>query len=429
MRYDRPASAILKTFYILTMTVAFTTRIADLGTRSNHLQMMIGMMWIAIAYAQFILNDLQSMGSCKDDLLWLTKAYFFPHLLIHLYTMILMILGKVPWRFMTTNVSVYIPTLLVISSIYLFGVRAIEYDLIALFGSWSIAVITSTIIKGPIIFYHAIMQAYIDPMIDMSRSGIKRNYLELHDLVLAIGYVCVYYILKKEKLTKRKIILILFTFLVMLLGMKRISILGIVLVLSFRKLTKWLSVKKQYMICLVSGWSAFVFCYLFIWILSMGPIFYEFASEHGINMMGRNYYFKAIMDLTRFSPRFLGLGRHVIAKLLETELSHLHVGGVHSDIIKMYAENGFVVFGIWLWYYLIHMTRSYKKHFGIDGALLYFGMTIYTFTLYLTDNTEIYFICQIFSITIPAVYAIKRKRELKKIAFMEQKVCKNERVG
>ena len=101
----------------------------------------------------------------------------------------------------------------------------------------------------------------------------------------------------------------------------------------------------------------------------------------------------------------------MVTEILNTTLSYLRVGGVHSDIIKMYVENGFILFGIWLWYYLIYILKFYKKTYGIKEAVLYFGVVIYLFTLYLTDNVEVYFICQIMATMIPITYALKRKEQ------------------
>ena len=125
--------------------------------------------------------------------------------------------------------------------------------------------------------------------------------------------------------------------------------------------------------------------------------------------MGRDYNYRAIMDYAQFKPSFLGIGRNVVTQLLNTELSYLHVGGVHSDIIKMYVENGFILFGGWLAYYLVYLKNVYKKHYSEKSVILYFEIIIYMFTLYLTDNVEIYFICQILAIMIPVTYALKTK--------------------
>ena len=144
--------------------------------------------------------------------------------------------------------------------------------------------------------------------------------------------------------------------------------------------------------------------------MSVPDSFFNFAKDFGINTMGRSNYYQAMMKYAEFSPSFMGIGRHVTVRILTTDLDYFGLGGIHSDILKMYVENGFIVFGLWLWYYLINVTRQYKKRFGFKEAIMYFGLTIYTFTLYLTDNIEIYFISQLFSIITPAAYALSRRK-------------------
>ena len=117
--------------------------------------------------------------------------------------------------------------------------------------------------------------------------------------------------------------------------------------------------KQKITFCKSLGWIAFITCYLFIYILSDGSVFYVFLDKLGINSMGRNYYYKAVLGYSTFSPSFLGIGRNMIAELFQTDLSYLKVGGVHSDIIKMYVENGFVMFGLWLWYHLVFMFNIF----------------------------------------------------------------------
>lgn len=55
------------------------------------------------------------------------------------------------------------------------------------------------------------------------------------------------------------------------------------------------------------------------------------------------------------------------------------------------------------------MLKFYKKEYGEKGALFYFAFLIYLFTLYLTDNVEVYFICQILVTMLPITYALKQK--------------------
>lgn len=394
--------------YIPSMVIAFTTRYGDFLLKSNYFQLAIGLLWIAIAFLQVGINRFHSRGHIQKECFWFVKIYFVPHLVIHLYTFFLILTGNISWKYFSTNLTVYIPTLLAISSIYLFGTKALKYNFIALVGSWILSIGTSLLAKGWIIFPQAIIQAYIGDTLN-GWNGSTVNYLELHDLVMAIGYILVFYLINK-KYNKQECLYVLIAIVIMALGMKRISLLGIILAIVFYSVIKRRPAKKQYRICLTAGLAGFIVCYLFVWILSEGSAFYNLASRFGINLMGRNYYYKAIMDMIPFKFSFMGLGRNAVSRLFASDLSYLKVGGVHSDILKMYAENGFILFGVWLWYYLLHVTKQYKKHFGYSEALVYFLMAVYAFTLYLTDNTEVYYICQMFQIILPAVYALERQK-------------------
>lgn len=392
--------------YVISMTVAFTARYGDYQP-DFYLWILIGTFWILFSVLQLYINGFKSRKVDLSDIKWLIKLYLVPHIVVHLYTLFLMFTGNVSWGYFTSNATVYVPTLLAILSVYLFGVKAFKYNCIALFGSWWLSVVSSMLMKGIAIFPHAIIQAYFD--VFDTTGGLTINYLELHDLVLAVGYIVVFYIFSNSKLTREKFFSLFFVFLIMGLGMKRVALLGLILTFMFHIVLKRLTDEQKYRTCLISGGIAFLICYLFIYILSSGNAFYDFVTDHGINVMGRNYYYQAIMKYAEFKPAFVGIGRNVITQILNNELSYLKVGGVHSDIIKMYVENGFILFGIWLWYYLVYVTKAYKKRFGIPVAVMYFGLTIYKFTLYVTDNVEIYFICQIFSILIVVTYALERK--------------------
>ena len=392
--------------YIVTMTIAFTTRYGDLEL-GFLLQIIIGLFWILMGFLKLSINGFKFKGQFKRDIPNFIKLYMLPHIVLHVYTIILMLFGKVSWSYFTTNLTVYVPTLLAITAVYLLGTKVYWYTCVALALSWGLSVGTSLIVKGPAIFPHAILQAYVDPF--DNTGGLTINYLELHDLVLAIGYIIIFYLFTNSKLTKKQFGILAITFIIMTLGMKRVSVLGLILAVLFHIVIKRIPTSKQYKVCLFAAIAIFMMCYLFIYLLSDGSAFYDLVAAYGINVMGRNYYYKAIMNYATFSPSFIGIGRNVITQILNSDLAYLRVGGVHSDIIKMYVENGFILFGWWLWYQLIHVLKYYKKKYGDKAAILYFGMMIYLFTLYLTDNVEIYFICQIFVTMLPIVYALRRK--------------------
>lgn len=396
------------TLYVITMAVAYAPRYGDYKV-SSRVQLFIAMAWAALALLKLAANGFRFKHGETSAGGFFLKMYLTPQIAVHLYTVLLMVFGVVEWKYLRTNATSYVPTLLATLSIYLFGVKALRYNCAAIVLAWFASVTGSVILEGPGIIWDAIYQAYFN-----LTAGV-RNYLELHDMVLAIGYLICFYCISNEKWTTRNLWFCFMAVTIMALGMKRISVAGIAVVILFHLVLRLCGEKMRYQVCRVCGVAGIILCYGFVFLMASGDWFFNFAAEHGINLMGRNYYFKDIMKYAEFSITFPGIGRSVVAQLLQGELSYLRVGGIHSDILKMYVENGFIVFGLWLWYYLIQIPKMYQKRFGYKPAVLYFTLIIYTFILYLTDNTENYFTCQIFSILLPAYYAMSiREKEEKR---------------
>ena len=194
MKYDSKKSMVI--LYIISMTIAFTTQYADYEIGYG-LQIIIGLLWIFLGIWKLDINGFKFRGVYKDDFPRFLKLYLLPHIVIHGYTIILMCFGIVDKKYFTTNLTVYVPTVLAIFAIYLLGINALYYTVVSLLLSWLLSVSVSLAIKGPMIIIHAIRQGLIDPF--DTTGGLSMNYFELHDLVLAIGYVMVYYIFSKEK--------------------------------------------------------------------------------------------------------------------------------------------------------------------------------------------------------------------------------------
>lgn len=395
----------MATLYVLTMGAAFIPRYGDYFVNFR-IQVLIALFWVGVALMKLVINGFRCRTADSADSVFFLKLYLIPQLAIHLYTVILMLCGVVEWKYLRTNVTSYVPTLVAALSIYLFGAKAFRYNLWAIILAWFVSVTSSILMKGPGIVWDAIYQAYID--LD---AKIGSNYLELHDMVLAIGYLICYYCIAREKWTTKNTWFCFMAVAIMVLGMKRISVLAIAVVILFHLVLTRFGEKRRYKICLACGVIGLVLCYLYVFVLGSGEWFYDLMNKFGINMKGRNYYYKDVLALSEFKLTYLGIGRNVVSQLLEGPLSYLRVGGVHSDIIKMYVENGFIIFGLWLWYYLIQIPKLYQKRFGYKPAVLYFTLVIYTFILYLTDNTENYFTCQILMILLPAYYAMSTRQK------------------
>ena len=394
-------SNIIKFLYIISLAVSFTPRLGDI-VLSKNVQLGIGLFWILFAITKKVTrNKFRTVSNGNSDLKWMVRFYFVPTVLIHVWTIILMAVGVLSWINFTTNIGTYIPTLLAISSIYIFGEKAFKINFYALAAAYVISIVSSAVLIGPSI----ILDGFLKSLGFDGTLGF--NYLELHDIVLPLGLVLTYYIFSMERLTKRNFTIIFLTLLIMILGLKRISVLGVFLAVIFHHVIQKFNPRTQYKFCRIAGAVMMAGCFIFIWLLVNGDEFWEIVEPLGINFTGRNYYWKALAELCEFSPKFLGLGRNYTYLLFSGELSYMHVGAAHSDILKMYAENGFILFTYWLFHYLLNLTKKYKEMFSVDAATVYFGITIYLFTLYFTDNVETYFATIMFSILIPASNALR----------------------
>ena len=389
--------------YILTMTVAFTPRYGTYMVGYKE-PLLVGLLWVAAAFFRLLRKKHCEDVALMKNLGFFLCVYLIPHVVTHLYTVVLMLLGKVEWKYFTTNATVYVPVLIVLSAVVLFGTKALRYTLIAVIGAFMLSMVSSVILIGPHIIPDAIVQAYFG-------QDVAKNYLELHDIVLAIGYIMVYYLYRGRKLERRDVAFLVCAVSIAVLGMKRIVVLAILACLAFAALVYILPKKARYPICVIGGFGILLGCFGFLWLMSEGDLFFNLMEKLHINTMGRIYYYRDVMALADFHILYPGLGRNVVTQLLTTEMSYLRVAGVHSDSIKMYVENGFVMYGLWSAYHLIGLPALLRKRFGDKAAVMAFAVTVYSFLLYLTDNIEIYFVCQTLAMLLPMCYALREQEE------------------
>lgn len=406
------STKFLALLYTISMAFAFCPFFGDYLIHWK-IQISIAGVWVLLFLGILIKNKFISKYSYES--LFTFKAYFIPHLLIHAYTILLIIFNIVDKNLFTTNLKVYIPVLLVVTSLSFFGEKILKYNCIALVVAWFATVIGTILFKGFEIFPYSLNQmvSTFFGEFDKNNYSITKNYLEMHDIVLAIGYILIYYFYKTKKFSKKELLFLILILFFEILGLKRIVILGLLVVFIIKKILDKFPDDKKYKLAKYIGIASVFLCYLFIFILSNTDIFYTLVSKLGINTMGRTYYYQKIISYSNFSPFFLGLGRNSVWYIFTSKMPYSAAVGVHSDIIKMFVENGFIVFGLWCWYYLVNLTKKYKEKYGYKTSLLYFFTIIYSFSLYLTDNTENYFICQIFSISIPIVFYLSYIKDTK----------------
>lgn len=379
---------------ILTLSVAF----CELSTAITYPLMAI---WIALACAKAIINNrflreklpleglrdfLHSMGILTETrpktqrVLQSFMTYNMgSRVVIYLYTIMLVVLGLTERRFLSSNIMTFINGVSAISVIYLFGKRGVKCSFIALCLAWLFSAASATLFP--------------------SSTNIFKN-MEFHDLAFGAGYVFLYYLFCHKDWNKKNAVCFTLVTALIILAAKRIGLAGLAVTVVIWVILRLTKQQTSRTILRIGQIAAIVACYLFVVFIVEGWLVAIFEAL-GINPMGRNYYYNALAEKCEISPFFLGLGRNASATLFTTDWGTMRVDNVHSDILRMYAECGFILFGLWLLVYWWFLPRALEKKFGYRAMEFFVLCTVYTFIVYTTDNTELYLVNQYFYMLVP----------------------------
>ncbi len=230
--------------------------------------------------------------------------------------------------------------------------------------------------------------------------------MEVHDLTFAMGLFFLYYVFIENKRTRKHKAKILLSLTLIVLGLKRIEILAIGIAIG------------SYLIALRKGKTMKgrgTFFFVIFTILSFGYVYIiwsgalaAIAAQLKINFMGRLGYYAYAKKFYTFSPFFFGHGYTFFSRYW----ANLHASGfridgygiaasIHSDILVMYIELGFIAMMLWIYYCFRYKTVKLNKLYGNIVSKFYLLSTIFMFIIYFTDNTSTYFITQMIYFMIP----------------------------
>lgn len=386
--------SLQKYIYIMMLSIAFTACTVKNFLISSKGGFVIVLMLIIWAFLKYMLNSFKIKDEKRLNILSVyLKNNLGIKLAIHGYTIILVILGLTEARFLSTNLITYINAVSAVAVIYLLGKEAWEISIISIVIAWIISILWQIFTYGSMFYKH----------------------LEFNDLAFATGYLVLYYIIFLDKWKKKDIVYSIIAVAVIIIAAKRIGIGSIIVTLAihyiYKRMINVKNIGKKYM-SIVSV-VMFLFFYFFVYSIINENIFYfvsKYTDNIGNFLMGRNYYWKVLGEICDFKFSFLGYGRNASETLFTNEYAYMRVNNVHSDILKNYMECGFVLFGIWLYTYLFRFRNQIGKKIGYKNAYIFFVMTIYTFIIYITDNTETYLISQFMYMLVPMICAYKEER-------------------
>ena len=284
---------------------------------------------------------------------------------------------------------------------YLFGEKSIDVLFYAGVTSYTLGSII------PLIFNYGVREIGLYLISAITGANTAASYMmEVHDLTFAMGLFFLYYMFVENRKERSHIKKILLSFILIVLGLKRIEILALaVAIVSY-----WVVLRKGKT---MKGRSIFFF--LVFSILTVGYVYIIWsgaleilATRFEIDFMGRLGYYSYARKFYKFSPFFLGNGYTYFSRYWGNLYSSgLRIDGygvaasIHSDILVMFIEIGFIGMLIWIYYCFKYKTVKLNSRNGTAVGEYYLLATIYMFILYLTDNTSTYFITQMIYYLIP----------------------------
>ena len=348
---------------IISLTIIFTSSI------SNILNPLVGygILTIWVIWGSFKIFSEKGNNEYKNLTKTFLKGNFVIKVVIHIYTIFLILYGLTESRFLSANIQTYLNSVSALCIFYICKENTLKNSMVALSLTFLIAV----------------------------AAQFSSGYIRVHDISFGAEYVLLYYLIIQNKLNTKNIKWLLLIFLILFISNKDIQILGFIAILFLKIIYNILGKRaKKILLFLICCFSIIVI-YGYLYLVLEGD-FFDLISKYNISTSGRVYYYRIAQELADLSVNFLGYGRNAVQILFGSDYSYLHVGNIHSDILRMYVECGFWIFALWIFNYFVYFPRLLLKKYGISVLTDYIWLLIFTFICYLTDNTELYIVSQYF---------------------------------
>lgn len=370
---------MLRIFYMITTAIAFTSNFLGINT-SYYMRLSMGLLWIGI----WVVRNKGVLRTHK-----FLRFVLFPWFGVFFLTLCLWIVNRPNFfniSYFTRMVSNVLYCVVAILNAYigleLFGKDAIDMSFYSLIGSIAVNTISVWRKYGTALtalyFKTVLFQDYKSgtAILDLAMS------MEVQGATMALGLFFVYYLFScRDKKTSTKIWYLLLSMIGLYIGFKRVVVLGVGLVVAIL----WMLRFKKIDMRKVLSYSCAVF-----FAISFGYIFVVktdlitlIAAYFNVDMMGRTNIYRNVSHLYTLSPIYLGTGFGYAAKYMFDTTGF----AVHSDILRMYIELGFVPFVFWLFYNIYSIPKKVSEMFGTDAGKICITATVYTFSTYLVENT------------------------------------------
>lgn len=211
--------------------------------------------------------------------------------------------------------------------------------------AYSVCIVNGVIFLGPL----GLIQYAFDFSDDKIAAGnfALNQMFEIHSLGLSFPALIAYFWISK-KITGREAydkrlfwLLIFYT----LLSLKRISIIA-----CFVTCFTFVLLRNERLRNFAMKNAFYIFLFISFAILSViyNPLFFDFITDNGIDLMGRQYLYKGICEESALSPSFIGNGWGWVSSYMKYQAMHDNIFNgilaVHNDILRLYVELGFFFF-------------------------------------------------------------------------------------
>ena len=382
--------------FIVSLVIIFSQYIGVFSL-NFYTQYVVAAVWVLYDW-MIVIGSTHSRKNKSDDIEFFKGIFLRPWQVIFVFSILMFALGmgeNVPLKtYLVNNVCIQINFLFAFAALRRIKNRTLQDSIVALIIVFVLVLIKAVIQRGPLVVF----SVAIEILTSLNSTG--NNPFEIADCTFAAGLVLLIYIFYGRNKSKKESRYLCICSAFILLGFKRIQFLSLVIVVligiilmmikseTFKNI--WMNV---FSVITIAAGS------LYVYLLEKDDFIMAWT---GLDL-GRRRLYMFMNDYYDFTVEYIGRGYGFSNKFVSLNTS-FKIIALHSDILRMFVELGFIGFYIWLVYYLIIARKKITRRYGIYRGQQYFFMTAYLMVLYFTDNTINYFASQYFyCILIPSL--------------------------
>lgn len=234
--------------------------------------------------------------------------------------------------------------------------------------------------------------------------------LEIHELAFVAGILLIY-LIGSGAYKEHMAITILIAF-ITIVDFKRVSFIAFAIIMLIQIVHRFILKDLRKTIRLTK-----ILTYIIVFLyLALMTVFLDQTlttiNNIGINMSWRDHFYRMIYsNRSDYSP-LLGTGIRSTDYRMSIDPRWNFIGAIHSDILRLFLENGIVLFTIYIVAFVSYFSNVLKKVVDKRLQLTYSFLILFTMVCYTTDNLFTYYryIFVLFSL-IFAITTIKTKRK------------------